>query len=569
MLKNILTLFLIFRIAAPLQADDVKSFFHNDEKPQLVGVKPIDQKPPVTLELYETATDMKSNIAVDIKTVTKILDIGKHGWGTGFVVNGTTNTYVVTAGHVAGIMKPDDQITFGDLSNGQLVSKNKVHDLAVFSFDNLSPGVDVSTVDVQIGQKYTCYGAKGHLNRELTESKHTVKHIDKYSIYTDGVYTPGRSGAPLFDQSGKVVGVFCALMGPDSSMKPGEFDINGLQAYTKIEYLIPLLSPVQYKITMYSGRTCTFCKQQHEITDAENDKRVIFDWTYDKCPEWILRKLQQPYKLPVGVWPCGKNRYSWPEKSGVHTVDQFVEMLELSNAEIVEQKEPMAVGANTEQSCGALNVKPYMADIFNWYNKYLPVGVVGKLTWVRTGETRFNLFGGKKNPLNLEAVCGKAGLFEFNVNYPDNFSGEKLQIRHLKFGYSIDGDDIEFNFDNVKVFGLVKIIDGQLTLKMSNAEEPKGFISVMTLWTIVSTVHTLYVIFNPVADIVLGNNVGFSTQMLSPDNIIIQFTDMPSLMLISLMTFNLGLREINLTKEKVILKFTGSRLIKQYTLDIK
>jgi hypothetical protein len=559
-----------------LVTGDVSLFDDSDvtvNQPKLVA-KVVEPTPPVVMELYEQAvstTVTPGPLASTPMESTKIVAVGDHSFGTGVVVQGPNGPYVITCNHVIKDMKPKDVLSWGSLTGGALVSKSKYFDLVAIEFNDLDvTGVEISDVPVEVDQTYTSVGSNSKLGPEsrITETNHVVKHVLNDTFFTTGAYAPGRSGAGLFDSKGKLVGIFHGVQ--QQPPAPGEYDTRGMQLYTKAKALGPLLSPVQYKVTFYSGAACTFCKQQHAITDAVNDKRIVADWTEDRCPEWILQKLVQPYMLPVAVWDCPDNRKSWPQTSGVRTIDEIVEFCEKTKA-IPMSNEPMAFGARrnrqpTEQAVGSLVMGKYVDDLFNYYRKYLPVGTVGKVTWVRSGTTNFNVLGGEKTKITLETVCGRTGLFEIGIKYPASVDEEsKLPVRDLKFGYTLTGDDAEFTLGPVKVYGLVKKVDNSII----EAERPAEAVGVSTLFTILTVVKSVYVLLNPVADIVVGNTVSMSTEMPDADHIVFDFVDMPSIRFVSLMTFNLGIRQVEITVDKIIFKFNGSRWIKQYTFDVK
>ena len=518
---------------------------------------------PITLELDKA---MSAPLFVDPLEVIGLLTVGDY-IATGVPVDFEGVHFIITCAHVIKGIKPQDEIRFtsNKLKDVKclIAAVDLKHDLCVLLAESNDLGVEVSDEPVKVGDKLYTVGGNGKLggDAKIIRSEHTVKvsdAIDKGTYYTDGWGVPGRSGSATFNEQGKLVGIFCGLTPKEKYL-----------VQTRTTKLIPLFDLKQYKVTFYSGATCTFCKQQHAITDNVNDRRIIADWTQEPCPDWIIKRLPRGYQLPVAVWSLGKNKYSWPLKSGVNTIQTLVDMCEKSGAVSLEYvKVSEAMGA--EAPVGTINVGDYVDQLFGWYNTYLPNNTVAKMDWTRSGDQSFNVLGGKKEALTLERLLGKTGSFKFVLIYPESMSdSEKLQIRELEFFYNVNGDDINFTIEEFTVHGIVKQINNQLVLK-SSTEQPKGFIGFMTLYTIVSTARTIWIILHPVADICLGGSLQLSTYLdQQSQQIVIDFQAPPTVKILSLMTFNLAIKQVVISHMKIVTKFTGTMFAKQYTFNIR
>jgi len=319
---------------------------------------------------------------------------------------------------------------------------------------------------------------------------------------------------------------------------------------------------------------------------AGNDRRIVATWSDQPVPEWIAKKLPKDYQLPIGVWSTGNNHYSWPLKSGIYTVDQLYDMCKLTKAEPMktDPSAPLSMGAGwrrqqrqqqqQEQPAGAIECLTYVDQMFGWYGDYLPQGATGKIVIQRSGARSFNLMGHKeKTVLALETLFGKTGSNELSVEYDGTVpEAKKLPIRHLKFGFSIDDDGIDFDIGKVRVYGLTKMVDDQLGT-MNTGEQPKGFIGILTLISIISYVHTVYVLMNTVMDIELPGEIVITSRRLNDDSIVVNFEKdkQPFVKIISLMTFNLGINEVTVNRalKTAVAKFSGTIFAKQYTLRLK
>lgn len=576
MLKHVLIFLLMSTIAFGQD-----SLFHDDSP--IPRSKPVSKVgPPVVLELYDKVDGelaMSAPPALPIATnpidSVKIVQVGDNYFGTGVLVNSPMNNqqYIVTCNHVIKDVKHSDKITYGktgnDVNNNiYIVNKDKKWDLGILE-GVTGPGVELYDRNIEIGNTVYSIGSDGKLPGKITINKHIVKHMDDGSIYTDGPYVPGRSGGGLFTKDGKLVGIFNGVLNAKDTPK-----LHKLQVYTSIDKLLPLLDPVQYEITGYTRESCTYCRQMHEIFDTENDHRVKVIWSTEPAPKFVLDKLPSDYKSPVMVVERTDGKFSWPEKSGVYTIDQMVEFCKNIDGKTSSTIDSDSAGAMSakigqERAVGAISCKTYIDQLFTYYNTYLPDGTKASFKWNRSGSEQFNLYGGKKVKLSAETLLGENGGFAFDIKYPDTMDEDaKLLVRELAFTYGIGKDgNMSFDIQRIIVHHLVTMINQKLAIA-TGAEQPKGFIGIMTLWTVVSVVRDIWAITHPTLDLYLGSVVSASTYQAN-DTIYIDFKDCPQIRIVILFNFKLSLKQLVITHKRIDTIFTGSRLIKHYGFDIK
>ena len=86
--------------------------------------------------------------------------------------------------------------------------------------------------------------------------------------------------------------------------------------------------------------------------------------------------------------------------------------------------------------------------------------------------------------------------------------------------------------------------------------------------TIVSVIRGVWSILNPSADLQLGGNVS-ATAVLTGDTLAIDFQQCPSVRLVALFTFQLGVKRVEITDSTVRVLFSGSRFIKERTFTVR
>ncbi len=135
---------------------------------------------------------------------------------TGFFV--TENGYLLTNQHVVGL-ETEATIRFQDgiKKVGQVVARDAVSDIALIKVDGGGyPSVTFSSIPISIGDRVYSFGCPAsldwtlgagyvsHIGRTLPGVPDAVNQMDMGS-------SPGSSGSPVFNASGKVVGIVRAV----------------------------------------------------------------------------------------------------------------------------------------------------------------------------------------------------------------------------------------------------------------------------------------------------------------------------------------------------------------------
>lgn len=449
---------------------------------------------------------------------------------------------LLTAAHVIDKLKPDDSLEFsveGKLYSCWILKKDIAIDYAILGTDVDLLGCKIGIDDdVKIG--IDCIGANTEGDR-ITVTKHTLAEttLKEFRII-DGKVNPGRSGGGIFTDD-KLVGILVASA-----------------TDWKSAYFVPIsridFSTVQYELTFYSSKTCRFCKQQHGITDTANDRRIKSIWSEDPIPETIRTRLSSGYQFPVAVGTNIKGGYSWPGQSGVKTIDELVAFCEAANVTPVAD---LAFGAPNGPAIGAFAIGDQVAMMFANWNRY-----IGKheasFTWNRSGLQTFPMYP-QTAKLNFNDIFGKTGKIIIDCN------SEALPVNHLDFGYFVGEDDeITFDIEKLKVKGLIAIFDE----KVGNKQQAMGFIDPLTIYSIFSTIRTIWQMLHPTADLFIGSEIGAVGQM-SDDMLDIKFNPQPQIRITWLFSFKLGIREVQIYHNKLIIFFSGSRWITQKTFDVE
>lgn len=592
MIKRLLIVILIIQLSIPAYAQ--QSFFDDGDKkvevklgepasapifvPQ-VKLEPTPETdvppqaaPPLSIEAFEkpaSSADIQSTLPFKAEIVSTRTPEGKGKYCTGFIINaGDGYQYVITS---SSILKFGNNFSFGAFHGGKLFNSDK--DLAVLQFgENVGVGVDISQDDVKINDCLYSVGGGGihPIGRhQITISDHVVKRVTKSLIYIDsqGLAANERVGAPVFTEEGLLVGVFTGKSKEGLLILTKAAQIEGLLNKT----VMSAAAPTTHTVFYFTAKWCGPCRQVSPNVDLINKEGGNIQ------------------KVDVDLRPDLMNKYgitSIPafvvEQDGKITVRRvgYMSYAELKGLQPVaapkEEMKPFGFKWRGQQKqeqkpSAAIDCATQVDQLYGWYNDYLKGEATGSVIWNRSGERTFNLYGGEKSTISLERLCGKTGSFEFHVNYPSQTDEkDKLPVQDLKFAYNINGEDIDFTVDSVKVHsvGLAKMVND----KFSQNEQAKGFIGVLTLFSILSTVHTLYVLFHPVADLELGGEFAASTQMVG-DEVLVNFVQgkQPTVKVKSVMNFSLPINQviINRQTKKIVAKFSGTMLAKQYTLNIK
>lgn len=187
-----------------------------------------------------------ASIAAAVQPAVVQLDVkgtAGEGTGSGFIIS--SDGYIITNNHVAGMAGKDGVITVnfndGKTATGKLIGATADYDIAVVKVDRTdlpavqlgeSKGLHVGDLVVALGsplglQGTVTSGIVSALDRPVTaggETDGNVAYID--AIQTDAAINPGNSGGPLVDGSGAVIGVNSAIASmSDGSSQAGSIGL--------------------------------------------------------------------------------------------------------------------------------------------------------------------------------------------------------------------------------------------------------------------------------------------------------------------------------------------------------
>jgi hypothetical protein len=206
---------------------------------------------------------------------------------------------------------------------------------------------------------------------------------------------------------------------------------------------------------------------------------------------------------------------------------------------------------------GAIKARVEVVKAFAFLRERVGENVPMTFSWDRTGSQHFALLRGQD--WSTEAIFGRSGHIEVSA-----VGAKALPVTAVGFGYAVRGDDVSIDLDPVVIAGLSRKLDfnpvrGAQRSAVSAA--PVGFVDPLTAWTVFSILRSVWGVLNPQADLTLGGNVS-ATAVLTGDTLAIDFQQMPSIRLVMLFTFNLGVKRLEITPDSAMVYFSGSRWIK-------
>lgn len=490
----------------------------------------------------EQETRIYAQQAENVQTVTKAIDavyrVTVNGRPAGSAV-AIGSGHLLTANHVISDLKPEDTlaVTKGNkVIECYILKKNATKDYAILGTDSEIIGCKIAK-EFNNDLNVTCAGLHP-LGELIIESHHKLVGNGIIS----GNINFGRSGGGIFNSNGELIGILCATS--------SDWTLAYFCKFMDISLVI-----TQYELDIYSGKSCTFCKQQHVITDTTNDRRIKFNWSAESIPQAIQSRLSQGYNLPVIVGTNTMGMYTWPKVSGVKTIDQLVSFCE---AGVIMPYEPKAFGARSDdRACGALACRKHVDDMFAYWNRYIGEHKA-EGSWSRSGKAEFRAYPNVEK-FTFADLFGNVGGFTFKCDSPE------LPVNSVSTTYRVSGEDeITFDADPFVIKGLIRKYDEQ----MGNIGKAQGFIDPVSLYLICSNIWTIWQITHPVADIGMGGKLAFEGVMEN-DTLTIKFTDGPQIRIVLLFSFKLTVTEVRITKQHVVIFFSGSRFIKQKTFDIE
>lgn len=201
----------------------------DDKNPNIKKTREIVDEESVVTRVVEKATNSVVTISIN-KNITNIFSLNKQNIeqdvGTGFIIS--SDGLIVTNKHVVSDLEAKYKVIIGKDEVIEVVNiyRDPINDLAILKIDknDLIP-IDLGDSDqLKVGQTVIAIGTalgefrstvtKGvisGLGRGITAGVGTDSEKLEDVIQTDAAINLGNSGGPLFDSSGKVIGVNVAV----------------------------------------------------------------------------------------------------------------------------------------------------------------------------------------------------------------------------------------------------------------------------------------------------------------------------------------------------------------------
>lgn len=204
---------------------------------------------------------------------------------------------------------------------------------------------------------------------------------------------------------------------------------------------------------------------------------------------------------------------------------------------------------------GTIHAAERIHAVLDWFHDHVGEGVVAEIRWDRTGAQSFPLLA--KGDWSALAVFGKYGHIRLAAR-----GAVDLPIEEIGFGYVVDGNDITIALDPVTIkdlalkFGSTEDGLAQASLSAGNSQ-----FSPLDLLTVFQVIQGLTRLLCPSVDLTLGGNV-MATAVLHRDELRVDFQQCPRVRILSLFTFDLGVRDALISTERIHIDFSGSQWIK-------
>lgn len=315
-----------------------------------------------------------------------------------------------------------------------------------------------------------------------------------------------------------------------------------------IEFLsqAPLSEDSRIHIKAYSGKSCRWCKQSHDLV-GEGDDRIVIDWTEEEIPSTVQQKLRHGYQFPVFVCEQASGTLSYPKDWKIYNRDELYGMF--SGTEPLKMKTYAATGVG-----GVIHGKQHIATMFKWLDENVGKDVEIIITWDRTGAQTFPFKAG--TDWSPSAFMGRMGYMGIKADGAKN-----ILFSQVSTGYRfLDGtEDLELS---------PKIVIKNFGKNTFNAsgDMPAKF-DPITISTIISIGQIIYQILNPKIDLQLPGNI--ETKIVyRGEQMEVDFVRGPNVHISAWFEFNLAVKKVQLNLEKLHVDFTGSRWITSRDVNI-
>lgn len=300
----------------------------------------------------------------------------------------------------------------------------------------------------------------------------------------------------------------------------------------------------KYEVTVYTASWCGPCHSMKQRVGNGNEQLSI-KWVESKPPSGIAETY------PTICWndASGTLRYV----AGVRTIEQIIQLIERNNP-------PIAVTGNASEAQvagaavgGSIRGGQLIEVALDWWRQHIGEGVKVSGGWSRNGAQTLPLLRMKEWTPN--AIYGTHGEFEIIAN------GSRLPVQSAVLGYKLANGRLKLNAETELDAEILNI--GNTPQSVASAE-PVG-VSPMLILSVLSTVWQL---LHPQADLQLPGRVTCDAVM-SDGVLLVTFSERPSIRLVMLFTFNLGVESVRIARESVVVKFSGSRWIKERTFEVR
>lgn len=267
---------------------------------------------------------------------------------------------------------------------------------------------------------------------------------------------------------------------------------------------------------------------------------------------------------PVGVVGMTVRQHLMDTNHGF-TSDQLVgltndEMLAIHSAhhagDITPFAVPTGIVSEAQGSVGAAGVirgGRLVCLALDWWATHIGEGVRVSGSWSRNGGQMLPL--ARLGRWKGQEIYGTHGEFEINAD------GSKLPVKTAVMGYKLVGDRIRLTASTELDAGILGIDTDPQTVASS---QPVG-VSPMLILSVLSTVWQL---LHPQADLQLPGHITCDAVMT--DGVVtVTFGSRPSVRIVMLFTFQLGVQSVVISRESVVIKFSGSRWVRERTFEVK
>ena len=170
---------------------------------------------PTSIADLKAMQERVEALAAQVSPAVVAVEVGR-GSGSGVVI--TADGLVLTAGHVCGAADRDVTFTFpdGKTAKGKTLGLDRDSDTGLMRITDPGPWVHAPTGDLnqdQIGDWVLALGHPGGFDksRSLVVRLGRILRITDGALGTDCTIAPGDSGGPLFDMSGRIIGIHTAI----------------------------------------------------------------------------------------------------------------------------------------------------------------------------------------------------------------------------------------------------------------------------------------------------------------------------------------------------------------------